>query len=258
VKNFETASQHLMTQTYQWGTMPEMFGPRHEHRIGMILDQTRRIDKGSLVLEAAVGLGQLGARLRGQGHRVIGVDASFEAALHALRQAGIPTVLGSLNALPFRSEVFGAVTSGETLEHLEDDEGAVREMARVVAPGGTVVSTVPALEWLRTFSDDYYEHKRRYSRAGFASLFRKSSLVVKSCRFWGFPVVLLYDTLFILPMNHRRARQGVGEDPALQSVARVGRMTWLVRLVRTAFATDRLFTFLPIGVGLLLVARKNR
>ena len=67
---------------------------------------------------------------------------------------------------------------------------------------------------------------------------------------------LVYDTLFLLPMNRRRSRRNVEGDSALQSVARAGRLRALVSLVRAAFAIDRLFQFIPFGPGLLLVARK--
>ena len=80
---------------------------------------------------------------------------------------------------------------------------------------------------------------------------------VDKAAFWGFPVVLAYDTLFLLPMNRRRARHSVTDDAALQSVARVGRSRALVGLVRAVFALDRLFGWIPFGPGLLLVARKN-
>lgn len=244
------------TQKYQWGTMPEMFGPRHEHRVGMMLRETAKLPQGTRVLEAAIGLGQLAERLRAQSHRVFGIDNSIEAARHVRNGIGIPVVIGDMTALPFRSGAFGAVTSGETLEHLPDDAGAVMEFERVLAPGGSCVVTVPALESLRTFSDEYYQHLRRYSREQLSSLFEKTGLAVERATFWGFPVVLAYDTFFILPMNRRRAKQAT-HDATLPSVAKVGRAKWLVSLARALFATDRFFGFVPAGVGLLLVARKG-
>jgi len=79
---------------------------------------------------------------------------------------------------------------------------------------------------------------------------------VEKAAFWGFPVVLAYDTLFLLPMNKRRARRDIARDAALQSVARAGRSRALVGLVRAVFAIDRLFSWIPFGPGLLLVAKK--
>lgn len=243
--------------THKWGSQPEMFGPRHEHRLAMLLREVDTIPEGSRVLDAAVGLGQLSDRMRRQGLVTFGVDASFEAALHATRTGAALAVVGDLTALPFRHGVFAGVTSGETLEHLDDDDGAVEEISRVLEPGGRCVATVPALEGLWTRSDDYYEHRRRYDRAQLTRLFERGRLSVRKARYWGFPVVLLYDTIFLLPMNLRRARRDPSGDGALQVVAGAGRKQWLVRLVRAVFSIDRLFRFVPFGPGLLLVAEKD-
>jgi SAM-dependent methyltransferase len=160
--------------------------------------------------------------------------------------------------MPFRDDAFDGVTSGETLEHLDDDAGASREIARVLREGGACIATVPALKSLWSASDDYYEHRRRYSRPQFASMFRAAGLAIEKAAYWGFPIVLAYDTLFLLPMNKRRARLGFENDSALQSVAKVGRSRVVVNAVRAVFAIDALFSWLPFGPGLLVVARKPR
>ena len=247
--NVESAAPH----THAWGTQPEMFGPRHEYRLAMFTRETAKLAPGSKILDAAIGLGQLAGRLEKQGHRVFGIDYSFDAALHAKRTTGAKPVIGDLTLLPFRDGAFDAVTSGETLEHLDDDEEAIAEIGRIVKPGGKCVVTVPALRSLWTKSDDYYEHKRRYDRDELAALFESSSFRVERASFWGFPIVLVYDYVFLLPMNLRRAQRDVASDAALRGVATVGRAKWLVRLVQAIFSIDRLFSFVPFGPGLLLV-----
>ena len=241
--------------THAWGTQPEMFGPRHEHRLGMIVREVERLPRGARLLDGAIGLGQLAVRLQQRGYELFGIDYSFEAALHVRRTSSIPVVVGDMTRMPFRDGAFDGVTTGETLEHLDDDHSAAREIARVLRDGGSCVATVPALQSLWSASDDYYEHRRRYSRAQLVKMF--SALRVEKARYWGFPVVLAYDTLFLLPMNKRRARRKVNEDAALRSVAKVGKARGLVNLVRAVFAIDRLFGWLPFGPGLLMVAKKR-
>jgi SAM-dependent methyltransferase len=226
-----------------------MFGPRHLVRLDLILRELRDVPRGSRILDAACGLGQLAARTKALGQRSFGVDGEFAAALHTRRQAGVPAVVADMAHLPFRDGTFDAVTSGETLEHLDDDRAAARELARVTRTGGRCVITVPALQSLWTASDDYYEHRRRYSRSELVELIRSAGFDVESAGFWGFPVTLIYDTLFVLPMNHRRARGG-----SLTMVAGAGRARWLVSIARAILSVDRLFRFVPFGPGLLLVA----
>ena len=192
-----------------------MFGPRHEYRLGIILDEVGKLPAGARILDGAVGLGQLARQMQRRGYLAIGIDYALEAALYATR-AGTPSV---------------------------------------VRDGGTCIATVPALQSLWSRSDDYYEHRRRYTRAQLTALFDGFDIV--KAKFWGFPIVLVYDTIFILPMNMRRARREVAGDAALQSVARAGRARWLVNVVRAVFSIDRLFGWIPFGPGLLLVARKR-
>ncbi|MFA6954709.1 MAG: class I SAM-dependent methyltransferase [Thermoanaerobaculia bacterium] len=250
-------SSSAVPHTHAWGTQPEMFGPRHEHRLAMFTRETAKLAHGARILDAAIGLGQLAGRLEKQGHRVFGIDYSFDAALHAKRTTGARPVVGDLTLLPFCDGAFDAVTSGETLEHLDDDEEAIEELGRVVRRGGTCVVTVPALGSLWTKSDDYYEHKRRYESRELAALFDRAAFRVDRSSYWGFPVVLVYDYVFLLPMNLRRARREVTSDAALRGVASVGRRKWLVRLVQAVFSIDRLFSFVPFGPGLLLVGTKR-
>ena len=239
--------------THAWGTQPEMFGPRHEHRLGMIVREVERLPRGARVLDGAIGLGQLASRLQRRGYDMFGIDYSFDAALHVRRTTSIPVVVGDMTRMPFREGVFDGVTTGETLEHLDDDSAAAGEIGRVLRDGGACIATVPALQSLWSASDDYYEHRRRYTRAQLVTMF--SALRIEKARYWGFPVVLTYDTLFLLPMNKRRARLDVREDAALRGVAKVGKARALVGLVRVVFAIDRLFAWLPFGPGLLMVAR---
>jgi SAM-dependent methyltransferase len=245
------------TQTHAWGTQPEMFGPRHEYRLGIITREVEKLPTGARILDAAIGLGQLAGRMQQRGYDVIGIDYSLDAAVHVKKTLGIPVVIGDLTRLPFRDGTSDGVTTGETLEHLDDDVSAAREISRVLIPGGVCVATVPALESLWTASDDYYEHRRRYTRKQLSSLFRDASMKIVKAAFWGFPIVLVYDILVILPMNKRRARMAIQDDAALRSVARAGRSRMLVNAVRAVFSLDRLFSFIPFGPGLLLVARKD-
>ena len=247
-----TAENHK----HAWGSQPEMFGPRHEYRLQMITDETSAIPANGRILDGAVGLGQLAGRLSNRGFRVFGVDYSFDAARHVRNTTSVPVVVGDMTRLPFRDGVFAGVTTGETLEHLPDDVAAAGEIGRVLADGGACIATVPALQSLWTASDDYYEHLRRYSSRQLSQLFERAGLAVRKVAFWGFPVILTYDTIFLLPMNKRRAAREVTSDAALRSVARAGKSRFLVRMMLALFSIDRLFSFVRFGPGLILVATK--
>jgi ubiquinone/menaquinone biosynthesis C-methylase UbiE/uncharacterized protein YbaR (Trm112 family) len=100
-----------------------------------------------------VGVGGSGATVveaARRGVEAVGCDLSLEGVLTARRFARDEGVDGraqfvvcAAEALPFPDASFAAVSAVAVLEHLEDDELAVQEIARVVRPGGLVWLTVP-------------------------------------------------------------------------------------------------------------------
>ena len=66
-------------------------------------------------------------------------------------------------AMPFRCE-FDLITAFDVLEHIEDDAGALRGIARALRPGGGLLVTVPQHRWLWSEADTWARHARRYRR----------------------------------------------------------------------------------------------
>ncbi|HVG23621.1 MAG TPA: class I SAM-dependent methyltransferase, partial [Thermoanaerobaculia bacterium] len=114
----------------------------------MILREAAKLPRGGRVLDGAVGLGQLAVRMQQRGLRVFGIDYAFDAALHVRRNSSVPVVVGDMTRMPFRGGAFDGVTTGETLEHLDDDASAAGEIARILRDGGACIATVPALQSL--------------------------------------------------------------------------------------------------------------
>ena len=75
-------------------------------------------------------------------------------------------VCGSAEALPFADEAFDVVAAFDVVEHCEDDALAVSELARVLAPGGRMLLSVPAYQWAWSDHDVRAGHHRRYTRPG--------------------------------------------------------------------------------------------
>jgi demethylmenaquinone methyltransferase/2-methoxy-6-polyprenyl-1,4-benzoquinol methylase len=98
----------------------------------------RVVRPGDSVLDAACGTGDLAlADLRAGAARVVGVDFSEPMLERARRKSNaIEWVQGDLRRLPFPERTFQAVTIGFGLRNVSDREGALRELRRVLAPGG--------------------------------------------------------------------------------------------------------------------------
>jgi len=98
----------------------------------------RVVRPGDYVLDAACGTGDLAlADLRAGASRVVGVDFSERMLELAQRKSNeVEWIQGDLCRLPFPDGTFQAVTIGFGLRNVSDRAGALRELGRVLAPGG--------------------------------------------------------------------------------------------------------------------------
>jgi SAM-dependent methyltransferase len=115
------------------------------------------------ILDAGCGSGRFMVDLAKRGE-VTGVELS-DTSVALARQRGIGEVVaGSVLEMPFADASFDLAVSLDVVEHLEDDVAALRELRRVVAPGGALLVTVPAYQWLWSGHDEINHHHRRYTR----------------------------------------------------------------------------------------------
>jgi SAM-dependent methyltransferase len=83
-------------------------------------------------------------------------------ALEKLRARGASAVFGPITELPFADASFELVCALDVVEHVEDDERALSELARVSAAGATLLVSVPLFASRWTAFDDLVGHRRRY------------------------------------------------------------------------------------------------
>jgi demethylmenaquinone methyltransferase/2-methoxy-6-polyprenyl-1,4-benzoquinol methylase len=95
------------------------------------------VQRGDRVLDAACGTGDLAvADLKAGAGRVTGLDFSEKMLERARRKAPLEWVQGDMLALPFADETFDAATVGFGVRNVEDLALALRELRRVLRPGG--------------------------------------------------------------------------------------------------------------------------
>ena len=127
-----------------------------EHR-GLIISEHRgrylwaaQLAEGLRVLDAGCGTGY-GLKLieEGGASGVVGVDIAEEAVARAaeLNDSELVEVLqADVGALPFADDTFDLVVCFETLEHLDEQERAIRELRRVLRPAGLLAISSPNRE----------------------------------------------------------------------------------------------------------------
>ena len=94
---------------------------------------------------------------------LVHTDLSF-SAMQMLRMKNPISryVVADAMQLPFRDGVFENLICSEVLEHLEDDEKCIRELARVIRPTGRLILTFPHRRCYYASDDRYVAHYRRY------------------------------------------------------------------------------------------------
>jgi SAM-dependent methyltransferase len=129
--------------------------------VGWILDLAS-LSAGMRVLDAGCGNGIYLRALAGRRVRAAGCDLS----MGMLRSAGHPALLhADAAALPVRDGVFDVVLAVHMLYHVPDREAAVRELRRVLAPGGVCIAVTNGARELRSLRD-LVEHAVRQATPG--------------------------------------------------------------------------------------------
>jgi ubiquinone/menaquinone biosynthesis C-methylase UbiE len=112
---------------------------------------------GDRVLDLGCGAGRHAFEALRRGARVTAFDydeaelKDVGAMATAMDEAGdLPAAArsgcarGDATRLPFPDATFDRIIAAEVLEHIDDDFGAIRELVRVLRPGGTIAATVPS------------------------------------------------------------------------------------------------------------------
>ena len=104
---------------------------------------TKEIQDREPVLEVGIGTGRIGLPFAATGRRLIGFDLSMRM-LDKLRRKSetLPVVQADATSMPFRNDTFGSAYAMWVLHLIADWPDALREMRRVVRPGGVVLVTI--------------------------------------------------------------------------------------------------------------------
>lgn len=126
-------------ETYDSYLVPALFEPWSRELI-----KRAQVWKGDRVLDVACGTGIVACRIAATGATVTGLDAAADRIERAKQRAseegvGVKWLEGTAEALPFRQPAFDLVTCQYGLPFFSDRALALREMRRVIAPGGRVV-----------------------------------------------------------------------------------------------------------------------
>jgi ubiquinone/menaquinone biosynthesis C-methylase UbiE len=205
------------------------------------------------LVDCGAGTGHNLALMRPFG-RVYAFDLA-PTALTKARVSGGPLVRGDITRIPFRSDSFDIATSFDVLQSVPDDAAAVREMARVIRPGGGIVLTMAALEILRGDHAEVWQEVRRYTPASARALVEQAGLEPLRVAFLFaslFPILLVSRTVERLTRRFRGTVRADG-DIGLPSSG----LNALLTAALSGEAALARHLPMPVGSSVLVVARKN-
>ena len=149
-------------------------------------------------------------------------------------------------------QTFSLVTLFDSLEHIPNDRAALKKIESVLEPGGIVLITVPAYQFLWSEHDVVNEHKRRYTKESMSTAISEST---------GLTILRLsyFNTFFFIPIAVVRLIKNVlgihtnGSDIVMPQKTLNSAMAWLFGVERFLLR----YINLPFGTSLLCIARRN-
>lgn len=110
---------------------------------GTALAVAQMIGPGDEVLECACGTGAISAAIAPACARLVATDYSdgmlAQARKKLAKRSNVTVEQADITALPYADDSFDVAVAGNVIHLLPDPEQALRELARVVRPGGTII-----------------------------------------------------------------------------------------------------------------------
>jgi len=153
---------------------------------------------------------------------------------------------------------YDAVLCLEVLEHVSDDAGMVRNLAKCLRPGGILVCSVPHSMELWSVSDDVMGHLRRYTRQEVRGVLEGAGLSVKRLFTWGYPLVKTYADWRRTTARPVRGYSESGQGVEMYTPRGVLMTLYqhLAFVLNRVFLLDVLFLNRGEGIGIIGVACK--
>ncbi len=202
------------------------------------------------ILDAGAGTGAAMRYLADYG-TVFGIDYATEAIHYCQLRQQDRLALGSVMALPYPAGTFDLVTSFDVVCQygVTDDTCALREFARVLAPGGRLVLRVPGARWLRGQHDTAADVEKRYNVRGLKAKLSEAGLCSEH---------ITYANMFLFPIaaTKRLSERWLPHQNGSDLTLGMGPFNGLLSAVLASEAPLVAGPGLPYGLTIVALARK--
>jgi SAM-dependent methyltransferase len=151
--------------------------------------------------------------------------------------------------IPF-NEKFDLIVLLDVLEHIQDDARSLEAIRNALAPGGVVLITVPAFQFLWSKFDEVLHHHRRYVQDGMDNLLQSKDFSLIRASYFN---TILFPVAFLVRLINRMmttvTSTGLKKPLKIVNIIMMGIASFERRLIKT--------TRLPFGTSLIVVAKKG-
>ena len=156
-----------------------------------LIEREVKLPADARILEIGCGTGSNFGMLSRYGH-LDAIEVDDEARALSSRRLGREVGSAPLPELPgIPDSQYHLIALLDVLEHIEEDRASLASIKRKLAPGGRVLLTVPANQWMWSAHDAAHHHHRRYSKAGLRRVIEDAGLNVETLSYFNsllFPV----------------------------------------------------------------------
>ncbi len=184
--------------------------------------------------------------------RAVGIDLTWTGLAYARGKGEEAIAQATATCLPFADGCFEVVTSFDVIYALKDDAeaAALREMLRVLRPGGYLVLNVAAMDLLRGNHSVLANEVRRYSRAALTDKLTRAGFKVRRMSYTNATILPVVAAVRLLQRvsGHGESHQEISIPPAPVNAA-------LTAALRVEAALVRVVN-MPFGSSLMALAQK--
>ncbi len=204
--------------------------------------------KKMLILEVGCGAGgQLGT-LSMHGNKVVGTDVNTKA-LDEAKKRGFDVFYQDIQEEVSDVGLYDVVCAFDVLEHIENDNLALKNIYKLLKPGGLFVFTVPAFKFLFSGHDKYLQHYRRYSMKGLKQQLLNNRLILIDSNYWNF-ILFPFVALKRIITKNGKPTSDMNNLPKLLNL-------FLITILRLENLLIKINTRLPFGLSIVGVAKKS-
>jgi 2-polyprenyl-3-methyl-5-hydroxy-6-metoxy-1,4-benzoquinol methylase len=227
-----------------------------QHRNQCILHAVNAHPPGGAFFDVGGGNGFVSRCLQQAGYEVILVEPGRAGVLNSAARGVQQIIQSTLVDAGFVPSSLPAVGMFDVLEHVEDDGSFLRDLKRLLVPGGRLYLTVPAFRWLWSQDDDEAGHWRRYTSKGLSNLLARCGYQVEFAtyffQFLPLPIFLFRTLPYRIGMKKTRDANAIRSDHQAGNPFASKAISLLMARERSAIASGRRLRF---GGSCLAVAR---